>query len=126
MHGQQSDALTSPPRHCTHRFGPYDLHDLVVLDQATVGVLVEISKDACKVLTNQGSVERPELRTCRLPDIKRKMITRNATTSDLGLNQVRRRSCGFWLGEARRREEVWTGVQLWQPREVLDRALCVD
>lgn len=71
-----------------HRFGPYELHDLVVLDQATVGVIVEISKDACKVLTNQGSVERPELRTCRLPDIKRKMVTRNATTSDLALNQV--------------------------------------
>lgn len=73
-----------------HRFGPYELHDLVVLDQATVGVIVEISKDACKVLTNQGSVERPELRTCRLPDIKRKMVTRNATTSDLALNQVGR------------------------------------
>jgi len=40
-----------------HRFGPYELHDLVVLDQATVGVIVEISKDSCKVLTNQGSVE---------------------------------------------------------------------
>ena len=31
------------------RFGAYELHDLVVLDQHTVGVIVEISKEACKV-----------------------------------------------------------------------------
>ena len=42
-----------------------------------------------QVLTNHGSVERPDLRTCRLPDIKRKMLAKNATTSDLALNQVR-------------------------------------
>ena len=34
-------------------------------------------------------MERPDIRTCRLPDIKRKMNTRHATTSDLALNQVR-------------------------------------
>ncbi len=44
-----------------------------------------------QVLTNHGSVERPDLRTCRLPDIKRKMLAKNATTSDLALNQV----CGL-------------------------------
>ena len=43
-----------------------------------------------QVLTNHGSVERPDLRTCRLPDIKRKMLAKNATTSDLALNQVRK------------------------------------
>ena len=43
---------------------------------------------AAQVLTNHGSVERPDLRTCRLPDIKRKMLAKNATTSDLALNQV--------------------------------------
>ena len=31
------------------RFGAYDLHDLVVLDHHTVGVIVEIAKEACKV-----------------------------------------------------------------------------
>ena len=34
---------------CDDRFGAYELHDLVVLDQHTVGVIVEISKEACKV-----------------------------------------------------------------------------
>ena len=33
--------------HC--RFGAYELHDLVVLDHHTVGVIVEIAKEACKV-----------------------------------------------------------------------------
>ena len=80
---------------CICSFGPYELHDLVVLDQSTVGVIVEISKEACKVLSNQGTVERPDMRTCRLPDIKRKMTTRHATTSDLALNQVRRNQCSI-------------------------------
>ena len=35
--------------HAVGRFGAYELHDLVVLDQHTVGVIVEISKEACKV-----------------------------------------------------------------------------
>ena len=35
------------------RFGEYELFDLVVLDQQTVGVVVAIDKDTCRVLTNQ-------------------------------------------------------------------------
>lgn len=34
------------------KIGDYDLHDLVVLDHQTVGVIVHVEKDSCRVLTN--------------------------------------------------------------------------
>lgn len=62
--------------------GGYDLFDLVVLDAQTVGVIVGVDKDCCSVLTNQGRPEKPDLRVCRLPDLKRKMDSRRASTQD--------------------------------------------
>ena len=47
--------------HCscdTIRFGEYGLHDLVVLDQQTMGVIVAIHATTCKVLTNQVRLAR--------------------------------------------------------------------
>lgn len=35
------------------KIGDHDLHDLVVLDHQTVGVIVHVEKDSCRVLTNQ-------------------------------------------------------------------------
>lgn len=47
-------AFTSAALAC--RLGAYELHDLVVLDQNVVGVIISIAKDSCKVLTNRASV----------------------------------------------------------------------
>jgi hypothetical protein len=44
------------------------------------------------VLTNRGTPDRPEIRTARLPDIKRKLMMRNAVSNDQGLNPVRSKS----------------------------------
>ena len=66
------------------RLGGYDLHDLVVLDNTTVGVIVGVEADAVTVLTNQGRPERPDIRTCRLPDIKSRAANRRATAQDGG------------------------------------------
>ena len=38
------------------RLGEYSLHDLVVLDQQTVGVIISIGSDSCQVLTNKNQV----------------------------------------------------------------------
>ena len=49
------------------RFGEYGLHDLVVLDQQTMGVIVQIHANSCKVLTNQvlcRYLEAPWLQLC--------------------------------------------------------------
>ena len=54
----------------------------MVLDAQTVGVIVGVDKDSCRVLTNQGRPEKPDLRVCRLPDIKRKMDSRRSSAQD--------------------------------------------
>ena len=40
------------------RLGEYSLHDLVVLDQQTVGVIISIGSDSCQVLTNKNQVRQ--------------------------------------------------------------------
>ena len=109
--------------------GQYELHDFVVLDAATVGVIVAVDKgkgwkeggwrargegersarphhslpshtllslslslatipDAVRVLTNQGALDVPDIRTARLVDIKRKLLPRATTTQDRAGNPV--------------------------------------
>ena len=41
---------------CARRFGEYELHDLVELDQQTAGVLVQADAETCQVLTNRNAV----------------------------------------------------------------------
>ena len=43
------------------RFGKYELHDLVVLDQQTTGIIIGVDKESCRVLTTE--VTLPPLST---------------------------------------------------------------
>ena len=38
------------------RFGDYDLHDLIELDQQTVGIMIQADAETCQVLTNRNAV----------------------------------------------------------------------
>ena len=38
------------------RFGEYDLHDLVELDQTTAGVMIAADAETCQILTNRNAV----------------------------------------------------------------------
>jgi len=49
---------------------------------------VQVEREACRVLTNAGSTERPDVRTCRLPDLKRKLLARMNTAQDMHMNPV--------------------------------------
>ena len=111
------------------------MHDLVVLDATTVGVIVGVEADSLRVLTNQacalalhavlceclsatlalcghaqlgshehracayqhlpattclpgaaaqGRPDKPDVRTCRLTDLKRKIVNKRATVKDGG------------------------------------------
>lgn len=62
--------------------GSYMLHDLVILEGGVPGVIVKIEHQAAMVLTSNGTQERPDIRTCRLPDIQRKIMGMNATAQD--------------------------------------------
>jgi hypothetical protein len=49
------NAPCKTPGALKRRFGEYELHDLVVLDEYTVGVVVEIAEDACKVRSGHAA-----------------------------------------------------------------------
>jgi len=46
--------------------GKYELHDLVQLDAHTAGVIVGIDKDTARVLTNQSTLQKNDIRLCRV------------------------------------------------------------
>lgn len=49
-----------------------------------MGVIVGVEKETCKVLTNTGEGGKPDIRVCRLPDLKRKINNRRASAQDGG------------------------------------------
>lgn len=40
------------------------------------------------MLSNAGTTERPDIRTCKLPDLKRKLASRHNTAQDMNMNPV--------------------------------------
>lgn len=73
------------------RFGDYDLHDLIELDQQTVGVMIQADAETCQVLTNRNAMtpEVPDIRTATLQDIKRRLYcARNISAPDSSGNPV--------------------------------------
>lgn len=46
--------------------GKYELHDLVQLDAHTAGVIVGIDKDTARVLTNQSTLQKNDIRYCKV------------------------------------------------------------
>ena len=52
--------------------------------------------DSCTVLTNQGRPDKPDVRVCRLPDLKRKINSRRTTAMDTGQNVVSVNDIGGW------------------------------
>eukprot|EP00884_Botryococcus_braunii_P016048 jgi/Botrbrau1/3126/Bobra.0070s0099.1 len=70
-------------------WGEYELHNLVVLDQTTVGVIVAIEADSARVLTNQGGGTTPSVRVCKPQDVKKKLFpSRSTVTHDRAQNSV--------------------------------------
>jgi transcription elongation factor SPT5 len=69
--------------------GSYNLHDLVQLDNNTAGVIFKIEREAARVLTSNGTLERPEIRVCREPDMLRKVFSKNTTTTDKNSQRVK-------------------------------------
>ncbi|KAL3147827.1 hypothetical protein ABBQ32_002553 [Trebouxia sp. C0010 RCD-2024] len=73
------------------RFGEYDLHDLVELDQQTAGVMIAADAETCQILTNRNAMtpEVPDVRTATLQDIKRKLYcARTISAPDSSGNSV--------------------------------------
>eukprot|EP00271_Cylindrocystis_brebissonii_P022165 TRINITY_DN8372_c1_g1_i1.p1 TRINITY_DN8372_c1_g1~~TRINITY_DN8372_c1_g1_i1.p1 ORF type:complete len:907 (-),score=231.98 TRINITY_DN8372_c1_g1_i1:513-3233(-) len=62
------------------QFGDYELHDLIILDQLSFGVIVKLEQGGCQVLRN--SPNRSDVAAVKFPDIKRKLFDRKATAED--------------------------------------------
>ncbi len=53
------------------------------------GVIIKIEKDTARVLTSESTLEKPDIRVCRLTDMQRKVFSRNIITTDRSGNKVR-------------------------------------
>ncbi|CAI7854316.1 unnamed protein product [Closterium sp. NIES-54] len=62
------------------QIGDYELHDLVLLDQTTAGVIVKVEKTGCVVL--KATPERSETVAVKLREIRRKMNNRHVSAHD--------------------------------------------
>lgn len=72
----------------TQTLGGYSVNDLVDLE-STVGVITHVNKDTLEVITPGGTVERPNARQLRLPDIRRKINDRRATAVDIRWREIK-------------------------------------
>eukprot|EP00958_Prasinococcus_capsulatus_P000477 scaffold44_cov411-Prasinococcus_capsulatus_cf.AAC.2 len=68
--------------------GQFELQDMVQLDSSTFGVITKVEKDACQVLINASTPARPVVRVVKLPEIQRKMNSKNSTAQDQFANTI--------------------------------------
>eukprot|EP00957_Ditylum_brightwellii_P078102 5937694-Ditylum_brightwellii.AAC.1 len=61
---------------------------MVQLDSSTFGVITKVEKDACQVLINASTPARPVVRVVKLPEIQRKMNSKNSTAQDQFANTI--------------------------------------
>jgi transcription elongation factor SPT5 len=68
--------------------GEYALFDLALLADGVAGMVVQIERDGCIVLTHGGTPDRPEVRTLRLGDLQRKINPGRNTAQDGQMNAL--------------------------------------
>ncbi|GAX85054.1 hypothetical protein CEUSTIGMA_g12474.t1 [Chlamydomonas eustigma] len=115
--------------------GPYQLHDLVQLDQTTAGVIIKIEKASAMVLSSESTLEKPDIRVCTLPDITRKVLGRNIITMDRNGNKVQINDLVTVVegpstvkGKSGTVEYVWRGALFIKGKQLSDASrgfLCV-
>ena len=52
--------------------GEYGIHDLSMLEDGSVGMVVRVEKDAAMLMMQSSTPERPDVRATRLHDMRRK------------------------------------------------------
>ncbi|CAK9231171.1 unnamed protein product [Sphagnum troendelagicum] len=112
------------------KLGDYELHDLVALDQSTVGVIVRVEKDGFQIL--KGTPERAEVVPVKPRDIRRKLFEKNLRSQDRDMNVVSikdivRVSEGHYKGKEGPIEHIHRGILFIHDRRHLENGgfLCV-
>ncbi|XP_059631665.1 putative transcription elongation factor SPT5 homolog 1 isoform X1 [Cornus florida] len=111
------------------RIGDYELHDLVLLDDNSFGVIIRVEKEALQVL--RGVPERPEVKLVRLREIKckveRKSFAQDRTKNTISVKDVVRILEGPCKGKQGPVEHIYRGILFIYDRHHLEHAgfICV-
>ncbi|KAK9835687.1 hypothetical protein WJX74_005873 [Apatococcus lobatus] len=118
-----SDAATAVGEE-THAFIGYEMHDLVQLATGdVVGVIVDIGKDTCRVLTNQATSDTPDVRVCRPAELKQKLMARRMEAPDKFGNQINTgdlvdvKQGSYLEGKSGTVKYIWRGKLFLQSKE---------
>jgi transcription elongation factor SPT5 len=104
----------------THRvetLGEYGVHDLALLKDDSVGMLIRVEKDAAMLMMSTSNFDRPDVRAVRLHDFQRKLQTRTLTAVDSAMETIESKSMcrivdGPGKGTTITVEHIWKGT-LW-------------
>ena len=105
--------------------GEYGTHDLVMLEDGTVGMVVRVEKDAAVLMMQSSSVDRPDVRPARLHDMRRKVNTRGLSAVDGSMETVEvgsmaRVADGPGKGATITVAHIWKGVLWGKARDVAE------
>jgi transcription elongation factor SPT5 len=103
--------------------GEYGTHDLAMLEDGSVGMVVRVEKDAAVLMMQTSSAERPDVRPVRLHDMRRKLNTRNLSAVDGSMETVEIGSMcrvhdGPGKGLTLTVVHIWKGVVWGKARDV--------
>ena len=68
--------------------GEYGLHDLCMLEDGSVGMVVRVEKDAAMLMMQSSTTDRPDVRATKLTDMRRRLITRNINAVDAQMETI--------------------------------------
>ncbi|XP_042067264.1 putative transcription elongation factor SPT5 homolog 1 isoform X1 [Salvia splendens] len=111
------------------KIGDYELHDLVVLDDNSFGVIIRVESEAFQVL--KGVPERPDVALARLREIKykvdKKIFAKDRYKNTLSVKDVVKILDGPCRGKQGPVEHIYKGVLFIYDRHHLEHAgfICV-
>ena len=105
--------------------GEYGTHDLVMLEDGAVGMVVRVEKDAAVLMMQSSSADRPDVRPARLHDMRRKVNTRGLSAVDGSMETVEvgsmaRVADGPGKGATITVVHIWKGVLWGKARDVAE------
>lgn len=103
--------------------GEYTTHDLTMLEDGSVGMVVRVEKDAAMLMMMSSTPDRPDVRATRLHDMKRKIMTRNISAVDAQMENVESGSMvqvmdGPGKGLTLTVEHIWKGTLWGKARDI--------
>ncbi|PRQ24879.1 putative translation protein SH3 [Rosa chinensis] len=111
------------------KIGDYELHDLVLLDNNSFGVIIRVETEACQVL--KGVPERPEVALVKLREIKckieKKLSVQDCFKNTISVKDVVRVVEGPSKGKQGPVEHIYRGVLFIYDRHHIEHAgfICV-